>query len=211
MEVFPTSTCTVEIHCVLSSPISTCCLLSRLGWTMTNSRATFSFGQWNMWLELVLLRRRMSQIVMGKTKQYLILDSTPCFLVVIYNPWLPLVGQRHEMCFWPIVCFAQSAGTASFRTVTPYAFKVFNLYYHNEIPWLLKSLWQFTGAKQKVVFICIASPRAHASERSWISMVRCRILSSVSIRAGNWHKPSQSKGRCRHSGQLSCVKQNKAE
>lgn len=82
----------------------------------------------------------MCQIVTGKTRRYLIPDSTGCFLVVIYNPWFQLVDQRHEMCFWPIVCFPELAGTASFRMVTPYAFKVFNLYYHNEIPWLSKSL-----------------------------------------------------------------------
>lgn len=178
---------------------------------MDHNRAEFSFGQWNTWLELAPLWKRMSQIVVEKTRHYLISDSMQYFLVVIYNPQFPLVDQRHEMCFWPIVCFPEPAGRASFRMVTPYAFKVFNLYYHNEIPWLSKSLWQFTGAKQKVVFICIASPHAHPSEQSWISIAWCWTLSSVSVQASNWHHPSQSKGRWRHSAHLSCVKQNKAE
>lgn len=104
-------------------------------------------------------------------RHYLIPEGIQCFLVVIYNPWFPLVDQRHKMWFWPIVCFLEPAGMASFRMVTPYAFKVFNLYYHNEIPWLSKSLWQFTGAKQKVVFICVASPHAHASEHAFSRML----------------------------------------
>lgn len=33
-------------------------------------------------------------------------------------------------------------------------FKVFNLHYHNECPWLYKSLSQFGGTKQKVDIIC---------------------------------------------------------
>lgn len=140
MEAFPISTYIVEIYCILYSPISTDTALPRQEWTTRNSRAEFSFGQWNTWLELAPLWKRMSQIVIEKTRHYLISDSTQCFLVVIYNPQFPLVDQRHEMCSWPIVCFPEPAGRASFRMVTPYAFKVFNLYYHNEIPWLSKSL-----------------------------------------------------------------------
>lgn len=143
MEAFPTSTyfysyCR-DILYILHSPISADILL-RHEWTIRNSRAAFSSGQWNTWVELVLHWRRMSQIVIEKTRHYPIPDSTRCFLVVIYNPRFPLADQRHEMCFWPIVCFPEPAGTASFRMVTPYAFKAFNLYYHNEIPWLSKSL-----------------------------------------------------------------------
>lgn len=172
--------CSIILY-ILQSSLFTDPVLLWQEWTLRNSRGLFSFGFWNTWLNPVPLWKRMSQIVIEKTRHYLIPDSTWCFLVVIYNPQFPLVDQRHEMCFWPIVCFLEPAGTASFRMVTPYAFKVFNLYYHNEIPWLSKSLWQFTEAKQKVVFICIASPHAHASEQSWISITGCWILSSVPI------------------------------
>lgn len=140
--------CSIILH-ILQSSIFTDPLLLRQEWTLRNSRGLFSFGFWNTWLKLVPLWKRMSQIVIEKTRHYLIPDSTWCFLVVIYNPQFPLVDQRHEMCFWPIVCFLEPAGTASFRMVTPYAFKVFNLYYHNEIPWLSKSLLTIHWSKTK--------------------------------------------------------------
>lgn len=175
------STCLVEFYCICySHPSLHICFIE----TRVDPKKLWSSVF--IWLVEYMAKacsslERMSQIVIGKTRHYLIPDSTWCFLVVIYNPQFPLVDQRHEMFFWPIVCFLQPAGTASFRMVTPYAFKVFNLYYHNEIPWLSKSLWQFTEAKQKMVFICIASPHAHASEQSCISIAGCWILSSVSI------------------------------
>ena len=78
--------------------------------------------------------------------------------------------------------------------------KVFNLYYHNEGPWLYKSS-AFSRTKQKVDFLWVALSNTHAHERAWVSAARpCSFLSA--LRRSLRPEPGQSKLPGRGSGQL---------